>query len=417
MTMMELIDIRRAINLPSLMIQHMARIADTSTPKHAMPYCFMLTGLFDKLNIPLPEPKFGNHNDVLDVLPSRSVAVRRSRLGDQQVLLFYIAAELTKMFELALEVNAKLREDNDELRKETRQLREELRRDREAQAQQIATLATAVHREACSRSRVELRRYEADLRRVTEERNALRLFFGQREEKIKDLRAELAKAHQDQTDLIEQVKIILKTHGLDTGMVANILISQLQQKLEVIGKLCEEVDVIKAESLEWKEGMDRLAAEKEDARAQLLSAEGQLQGLKEKCLVQARKIEDLEARLASELVKAEKTKADADAFVDIYRADAEAAQVQAREAAETAKTRAYWVAELAKCQSQRETTLEEIHVRGFDLTEEIKRAKELETDVGALASDDDDNDDDDGSKSGSESGEDPDGEETAPGDN
>ncbi|XP_070039914.1 uncharacterized protein [Nicotiana tomentosiformis] len=133
--------------------------------------------------------------------------------------------------------------------------------------------------------------------------------------------------------------------------------------------------------------------------------------MKEKSSAQARKIEELEARLASAFAKAEKAKADIDAIVAVYLADAEAVQAQAREAAETAQTRAHWVVELAKCQSRRET-LEEIHARGFDLTEEILKAKELEADVGALAFDDDDE-----SKSRSESGEEPDGEETAPGDN
>ncbi|XP_070034272.1 uncharacterized protein [Nicotiana tomentosiformis] len=130
--------------------------------------------------------------------------------------------------------------------------------------------------------------------------------------------------------------------------MVNFSISQLQHKIEMIEKLCEKVDVIKAESLKWKE----------------------------------------------------------------------AAQVQVREAAETADTRAYWVAELAKCQSRRET-FEGIHARGFNLTEEIKRAKELEAESESLAFDDDDDDDDsdDGSKSGSESGEEPDEEETDPGDN
>ncbi|XP_070032653.1 uncharacterized protein [Nicotiana tomentosiformis] len=167
--------------------------------------------------------------------------------------------------------------------------------------------------------------------------------------------------------------------------------------------------------------MDRFATEKEATRAQLSSAENQLQSMKEKISVQVRRIEEIEARLASKLAKAEsnaeKVKANADVFVAVYQANAEATQVQAREAAETANTRAYWVAELAKCQSRREI-LEEIHALGFDLTEEIKRAKELESDAEALASDDDDDDDDDdGRKSGFESGEEPDGEETAPGDN
>ncbi|XP_070041039.1 uncharacterized protein [Nicotiana tomentosiformis] len=145
---------------------------------------------------------------------------------------------------------------------------------------------------------------------------------------------------------------ILKDRRLDLGEVANISISQLQQKIERIEQFREEVDMIKADSLGWKEGMDCLAAEKETARAQLSSVESQLQGMKEKNSAQERKIEELKARLAFEFVKAEKAKAEADAVVAVYRADTEAAQVQAREAAETAQTRAHWVAELAKCQSR-----------------------------------------------------------------
>ncbi|XP_070042142.1 uncharacterized protein [Nicotiana tomentosiformis] len=134
--------------------------------------------------------------------------------------------------------------------------------------------------------------------------------------------------------------------------------------------------------------------------------------MKEKSSAQARKIEELEARLASEFAKAKKAKADADAIMAVYRADIEAAQVQVREAVETAQTRVHWVAELTKCQSRRET-LEDIHARGFDLTEEILKAKELESDAVDLASDDDGDD----IESGSESEEDHDVEETAPGDN
>ncbi|XP_070035638.1 uncharacterized protein [Nicotiana tomentosiformis] len=137
--------------------------------------------------------------------------------------------------------------------------------------------------------------------------------------------------------------------------------------------------------------------------------------MKEKISVQARKIEELKARLASELAKdkseVENAKAEADAIVAVYRADAEAVQVQAREASETAQTRAYWIAELAKCQSRRET-LEKIQARGFDLTNEIAKAREHEAEAGVLATFDDD--DDDGSKSGSENGEDLDVKEAAP---
>ncbi|XP_070045692.1 uncharacterized protein [Nicotiana tomentosiformis] len=173
------------------------------------------------------------------------------------------------------------------------------------EAQQALDRALALHHEAFSKSRAELSRCEADLLGLMEERNGLKLLSGKKEEEIKDLRAELAKAHQDQTDLFEQVMKILKAHGLDSGMVANISISQMQQKVERIDQFREEVNMMKAETL------------------------GE--------------------------------------------------------------------------------TLEEIHARGFDLTDEIIKAREHETDGGASTSSDDD-----GSKSGSENGEDLDGEETAP---
>nr|XP_016450606.1 PREDICTED: uncharacterized protein LOC107775397 [Nicotiana tabacum] len=124
-------------------------------------------------------------------------------------------------------------------------------------------------------------RYEADIQRLTEERNALNLIGKQKEEQIKDLLAELATAHKDQTDLVKQ------------------------KKVERIEQFREEVNIIKAESLEWKEGMDCFATEKETTRAQLSSVKSQLQ--------------------------AEKAKVEADVIVAIYRADAEATQVQARE--------------------------------------------------------------------------------------
>ncbi|XP_070057199.1 uncharacterized protein [Nicotiana tomentosiformis] len=164
--------------------------------------------------------------------------------------------------------------------------------------------------------------------------------------------------------------------------------------------------------------MDRFAIEKEAARAQLSSVESHLPGMKEKSSAQAKKIEELEARLASERAKAkseaEKAMAEVEAIVAVYRDNAKVAQVQAREVVETAQTRAHWIAELAKFQSRRET-LEEIHAQGFDLTDEIIKAKEHEADARVLAFFDDD--DDDGSKSGSENGEDLDGEEAAPEEN
>ncbi|XP_070042477.1 intracellular protein transport protein uso1-like [Nicotiana tomentosiformis] len=255
--------------------------------------------------------------------------------GPSDVSGFFFEVQRTLNWALAL---------HQEKEEEIKDIRAELAKAYQDQTD-LTEQALALHQEVFSKSQTELSRRKADFRGLSEERNALKLLNGHKEEEIKDIRAELAKAYQDQTDLTEQVMIILKTHGLGSGMMANISISQLQQKLEVIRLLREEVDTIKAETLGWKEGMDHLTAEKETARAQLSSAESQLQGMKEKSSVQARKIKELEARLVFELAKAksqvEKAKAEADAFMAVYRADAEAAQVQEKKAAKTAQTRSY----------------------------------------------------------------------------
>ncbi|XP_070010558.1 uncharacterized protein [Nicotiana sylvestris] len=213
-----------------------------------------------------------------------------------------------------------------------------------------------LHREAFTKSQAELNWCEADLKRLTEERDTLKRLYVQKEEEIRDLRVELAIAHKKQTNLIKQ-------------------------------------------------NVDRLASEKDTARAQLSFVERQLQSIREESLARAKKIEQLETRLAVELAKAasvaKKAKANAEAIVAVYRADAKASNARAKEIFDAAQVRLSRAVEHAKCQSRRET-LEKVHARGFDHTAVIKNAKVLEAEAEALLSDDDDS----GIVSGSESGED-----------
>ncbi|XP_070050172.1 uncharacterized protein [Nicotiana tomentosiformis] len=227
--------------------------------------------------------------------------------------------------------------------------------------------------------------------------------LNRREGEAAGLRAELEAAQKKQVDLAEQVNRIIEVNDTDSGEVANSSVPQVQQKLDVIGQLREEVDAVKAEPKAWKKNIDCLVSEKEAAQAKLASDETQFRSLKEKALVQAKKIEEFQSRLgsatsdrerlATELAAAksevETAKANDDAMVAIYWSDAEAAQVRAKEVTEAAQARANWVVEHAKCQSRRET-LEEIHARGFDLTAEIENAKELEAEASVLAFPDDD---------------------------
>ncbi|XP_070046051.1 uncharacterized protein [Nicotiana tomentosiformis] len=196
---------------------------------------------------------------------------------------------------------------------------------------------------AINRFRVDLSQCKAELRKVSGDRDALQLLCNQKDEAIKDLQVDLAKAREEEAELDKQVSLVLLKYGPDSTVEVNPSLSQLQQKVEKIGLLREEVDQIKAEC----------------NRA------------KQKGSAQAKKIEELEIRLAEAKAEVESSKILADKSIAVYRADAEAAQMEAREAEDTADARAHW-------------------------------AKELEAKAEALASDDNDG----GSKSGSEDGED-----------
>ncbi|XP_070031668.1 uncharacterized protein [Nicotiana tomentosiformis] len=239
------------------------------------------------------------------------------------------------------------------------------------EAQRLLNQATTLHREVSSKYWPELARCETDLKNLTEERDALKLLYVQKEEEIMSIRAELTRAHQDQTKLIERV----------------------QQKTELVERLREKAEMKEAETLGWKQNMDRLASEKDAVRAQLSSVECQLQSMKEENLARAEKVEKLETRLAAELARAT---SEAEALVASYRADAKATNTRAKEIPD-AEVRLSRIAEHARRQSRRET-LEEVHAHDFDLMADIESAKVLEDEDEALLSDDED------SASGSENG-------------
>ncbi|XP_070005896.1 uncharacterized protein [Nicotiana sylvestris] len=96
--------------------------------------------------------------------------------------------------------------------------------------------------------RDELRQCEAKLKKVLGKEKAMRLLCSQKEEELKDPRVELAKARKNEADLDEQVTMILIEYGLlGPTSEANSSISQLQQKLEMIGQIQGKVDQVKAD--------------------------------------------------------------------------------------------------------------------------------------------------------------------------
>ncbi|XP_070002708.1 uncharacterized protein [Nicotiana sylvestris] len=150
--------------------------------------------------------------------------------------------------------------------------------------------------ETLSKSRAELARCEAELKKILEERDGLKTLYVKKEEENRALRADLAKACQERTELTEKVE-----------------------------QLREELKMKEVETLGWRQGMDSLASEKETIWEQLASLKCQLQSVKEESLAQGRKIEELKAKSAAELAKA---KSDAEAIISSYRADTEVANAQ-----------------------------------------------------------------------------------------
>nr|XP_009760159.1 PREDICTED: uncharacterized protein LOC104212555 [Nicotiana sylvestris] len=205
-----------------------------------------------------------------------------------------------------------------------------------------------------SKFRAELSQCEAELKRSSDKGKAPRLLCSKREEELKDLRADLAKALQNEAELDKKVTVILQEYGLiDPFVESNTSVYQPQQKLDMIGQLRGEVDQVKADCNQWKENMDQLAG---------------------------KKIDDLEAKLtatgdgiAETRAEVERTKATTDKTVVVYQKDAKAAQMELRETSNREKQ----ISDLARCQARRET-LEEVHARGFDFTEEIAQEKTFE---------------------------------------
>ncbi|XP_070035141.1 uncharacterized protein [Nicotiana tomentosiformis] len=200
------------------------------------------------------------------------------------------------------------------------------------------------------RHRDDLKQLEAEVRELTEKRDAFKLLSEQLEGEVKNLCTELEVARKDHADLVEQVKVFdVSDDEFDSVTDGQNL--QVQQKLDRINQLLTEMDVVKAETDEWRGKMDRLSSEKEVVRAQLTSAEIQLRAAKERAEIQRQRVEELQSRLGStvldrdNLAKELKTakskvvvvKAEADEMVAQYKADAEAAQDQSKNIVEHMK--------------------------------------------------------------------------------
>lgn len=118
------------------------------------------------------------------------------------------------------------------------------------------------------------------------EEKDLRLICDKKEEELKSLLSELAKAREYEDELEKQVTIIFKEYGLPLpSSDANTSMSQLQQKVEMLERLRGEVNQFNAECNRWKERMDILVAVQETALAKVSTIEIQLRNTQKSSLI------------------------------------------------------------------------------------------------------------------------------------
>ncbi|XP_019225901.1 PREDICTED: flagellar attachment zone protein 1-like [Nicotiana attenuata] len=240
------------------------------------------------------------------------------------------------------------------------------------EARRLFKQAVVLHKKAFSKSRTNLARCEAELKKISKERDDLKTFYVKKEMEISDLRIELMQACQGRVKYVEK----------------------FYQEADLVAQLREELKMKEAKTLGCRQGMDNLASEKETLREQLDSLERQFQSVKEEILARYRKIGELKAKSAGELAKAI---SDTEAIMSSYRGDAEVANAQAKEISSAAEVKLSSALDHARQQSRR-VTLEEVRACGFDLSADIEREKILEEEVATLLSNEGD------SSSGSESG-------------
>ncbi|XP_070050652.1 uncharacterized protein [Nicotiana tomentosiformis] len=86
---------------------------------------------------------------------------------------------------------------------------------------------------AISRFRVDLSQCEVELQKVLGERDALRLLCSQKNEAIKDLQADLAKAHEEEAELDKQLRNVKKKSSAQAKRIEDLEAQLAEAKAEV----------------------------------------------------------------------------------------------------------------------------------------------------------------------------------------
>ncbi|XP_070015898.1 uncharacterized protein [Nicotiana sylvestris] len=234
-------------------------------------------------------------------------------------------------------------------------------------------LAACFLRKAFDKLKSELLRHEARMRKASDREGSLRLLCERKEGELVYLRCKVDRSWNCESRLERQ----------------------LERKIEELEHLWGKVGQAKCELNELKARVDAQVAAKEDALTKASALEVQIHNAHANDSIRVNIITRLESELLKVKVKVVNPQAEAvisrtraDQKVPTYLKGAAYARAELRESLDHDNNSKEYV----KCKSRRET-LEKIHARGFDLSEEIEQAKAEEHDATFLLSDAEDRED------------------------
>ncbi|XP_070057414.1 uncharacterized protein [Nicotiana tomentosiformis] len=219
--------------------------------------------------------------------------------------------------------------------------------------------ASVLHHERFLRSRMEISQLEFELKEQVWKKDMYRDLIEQQDEDLKDLLILIAE------------------------------LEKVQEKIDLIELLQAEMDEVKTTAEALKGRMDLLASEKEDTKKELALVKDHLRVAKYKADKWSRLNDELRAQLASNASKwdalgqeytALKSKLEA---TSIDSSEVEEMLAQYKADVEIVEAHLRMKIEYVKRLSRRET-LEEVHARRFDLSDEFEEAKRLEAEAKEL---------------------------------
>lgn len=148
LAVMEVLDQNSPINLPSLIIKHMAMAVDQEKGIHALPYEFLLTRVCGHFKVPLRGPKNGTKKDMFDEETLKKFdCIARSSGTKSKGMVTNLLEELNS----TTEEKETMKEKIASFKEENRKMKQEIKKEQEVVAARFDKLLGLINGEPSSR--------------------------------------------------------------------------------------------------------------------------------------------------------------------------------------------------------------------------------------------------------------------------